>query len=253
MIPAFSAWIESPEPGISASTTVSAIESTPTSLWPVPTVSRKTMSLPAASRISSACRVVSASPPRCPRVPIERMKTSGSRKWSVSRIRSPSSAPWVNGLDGSTEITPTVCCLGAHEPDQRGRQARLADAGRPGQPDGERVARLRIDVADDLVRERIAVLDERDRTRERTPVARQHRLDETLARPVAPLAHAGMLRSQLAGQDSPRPDTPREQERRQAAARDEHTGDGEGPPRRRRRRSARRRRSSRARAARCAR
>ena len=27
MIPAFSAWIESPEPGISASTTVSAIES----------------------------------------------------------------------------------------------------------------------------------------------------------------------------------------------------------------------------------
>ena len=24
-------------------------------------------------------------------------------------MRSPSSAPWVNGLDGSTEITPTVC------------------------------------------------------------------------------------------------------------------------------------------------
>ena len=46
MIPAFSAWIESPEPGISASTTVSAIERTPTSLWPVPTVSRKTTSLP---------------------------------------------------------------------------------------------------------------------------------------------------------------------------------------------------------------
>ena len=34
MIPAFSAWTESPEPGISASTTVSAIESTPISLWP---------------------------------------------------------------------------------------------------------------------------------------------------------------------------------------------------------------------------
>ena len=34
MIPAFSAWIESPEPGISTSTTVSAIEITPTSLWP---------------------------------------------------------------------------------------------------------------------------------------------------------------------------------------------------------------------------
>ena len=46
MIPAFSACTESPEPGISTSTTVSAIESTPTSLWPVPTVSRKTTSLP---------------------------------------------------------------------------------------------------------------------------------------------------------------------------------------------------------------
>ncbi len=50
MIPAFSAWIESPEPGISTSTTVSAIEMIPTSLWPAPTVSRKTTSFPAASR-----------------------------------------------------------------------------------------------------------------------------------------------------------------------------------------------------------
>ena len=36
------------------------------------------------------------------------MNTPGSRKWSASRIRSPSSAPRVKGLDGSTEITPTV-------------------------------------------------------------------------------------------------------------------------------------------------
>ena len=38
---------------------------------------------------------------------IDRMNTPGSRKWSVSRMRSPSTAPCVNGLDGSTEITPT--------------------------------------------------------------------------------------------------------------------------------------------------
>ena len=44
MIPAFSACTESPDPGCSASTIVSAIESTPTSLWPMPTVSRKTTS-----------------------------------------------------------------------------------------------------------------------------------------------------------------------------------------------------------------
>jgi hypothetical protein len=36
------------------------------------------------------------------------MKTPGSRKWSARRIRSPRRAPCVNGLDGSTEMTPTV-------------------------------------------------------------------------------------------------------------------------------------------------
>jgi hypothetical protein len=38
------------------------------------------------------------------------MKTSGSRKWSASRMRSPSNAPCENGLDGSTEMTPIVRC-----------------------------------------------------------------------------------------------------------------------------------------------
>ena len=46
MIPAFSAWIESPEPGMSTSTTVSATPITSISLCPVPTVSTKTTSLP---------------------------------------------------------------------------------------------------------------------------------------------------------------------------------------------------------------
>ena len=100
--------MESPEPGMSTSSTVSAIPITSTSLWPVPTVSTKTTSFPAASRTSSAWSAASVSPPRWPRVPIERMKTPGSRKWSARRIRSPSSAPCVKGLEGSTEITPTV-------------------------------------------------------------------------------------------------------------------------------------------------
>ena len=63
-------------------------------------------SLPAASISSAACSAASASPPSEPRVAIERMKTPGSRKCSESRIRSPSTAPWVNGLDGSIESTP---------------------------------------------------------------------------------------------------------------------------------------------------
>ena len=42
------------------------------------------------------------------------MKTSGSRKWSARRIRSPSRAPCVNGLEGSTEIRkPLFGKLGA--------------------------------------------------------------------------------------------------------------------------------------------
>ena len=193
MIPAFSAWIESPEPGISTSTTVSAIESTPTSLWPVPTVSRKTTSLPGGVEQRAA---PGASPPRgrprWPRVPIERMKTPGSRKWSVSRIRSPSSAPCVNGLDGSTEITPTVCPSARTWRTSADDEARLADAGRAGEADRVRAPRSAGRAsATTLVGERVAVLDERDRAGERARVARADRLDRAaLASSRAAPAHA---------------------------------------------------------------
>ena len=51
--------------------------------------------------------VARASPPRLPRVAMLRMNTSGSSVWVCMRMRSPSTAPPVNGLDGSTAITPT--------------------------------------------------------------------------------------------------------------------------------------------------
>ena len=44
-----------------------------TSLWPTPTVSIRIDSQPAASSTRSACGVVQARPPRCPREAIERM------------------------------------------------------------------------------------------------------------------------------------------------------------------------------------
>ena len=106
--PALSAWIESPEPGMSTSTTESAWSITSTSACPTPTVSSSTSSLPAASISSAVWSAASASPPSAPRVAIERMKTPGSRKCSLSRIRSPSSAPPRNGEDGSIESTATV-------------------------------------------------------------------------------------------------------------------------------------------------
>ena len=105
--PALIAWTPSPLPGMSASTTVSASDWTSTSFWPDPTVSTSTTSKPAASRTRTASAVASASPPWWPRLAIERMKTPGSRKWSARRMRSPSTAPRVNGLVGSTLTTAT--------------------------------------------------------------------------------------------------------------------------------------------------
>ena len=107
MTPAFSAWMESPEPGMRTRTIVSAWSMMSTSAWPTPTVSRNTSSLPAASMSSAAWSAASDRPPSAPRLAIERMKTPGSRKCSVRRIRSPSSAPWVKGELGSIESTAT--------------------------------------------------------------------------------------------------------------------------------------------------
>src|SRR6478735_5185124 len=97
----------SPIPGASTTSVVSARPATSTSLWPTPTVSTSTESHPAASSTRSACGVLQASPPRWPRAAIDRMYTPGSRVCSCMRTRSPSSAPPVNGDDGSTARTPT--------------------------------------------------------------------------------------------------------------------------------------------------
>src|SRR4051812_28107151 len=106
-MPAFAAWIPSPIPGASSTTVVSASRTTSTSDWPTPTVSMRTTSQPTASSTRSACGAAAASPPRWPRVAIDRMKTPGSVAWSCIRTRSPSSAPPLNGEDGSTASTPT--------------------------------------------------------------------------------------------------------------------------------------------------
>ena len=54
MIPAFSACTSSPAPGTSITIEMSAVRTMSTSSWPTPTVSMRTMSLPAASRTSAA-------------------------------------------------------------------------------------------------------------------------------------------------------------------------------------------------------
>ena len=112
--------------------------------------------MPAASRSSSDCSVASASPPRCPRVPIERMKTPGSRKWSARRIRSPSSAPCVKGLEGSTEIDADREPERAHVRISAPISDDLPTPGGPVIADRERRAGLRIELLDQLPERRVA-------------------------------------------------------------------------------------------------
>src|SRR6266581_2223621 len=106
-MPALRIWIASPLAGISTTTVVCARFAISTSLCPAPTVSTNTRSIPSASSTLTASNVASARPPGYPRVAMLRMNTSGSSDASAIRTRSPRIAPPVNGLDGSTAITPT--------------------------------------------------------------------------------------------------------------------------------------------------
>ncbi len=104
------AWIESPDSGTSVTTVVSACRMMSSSVWPTPTVSMMIQGKPKASISLMTSPVARARPPRLPRVAMLRMNTSGSSVWACIRMRSPSTAPPVNGLDGSTAITPTGTC-----------------------------------------------------------------------------------------------------------------------------------------------
>ena len=65
----------SPHPGLRTTTVVSVADATSTSTWPTPTVSTNTRRSPAAASSRTPSGTATASPPRCPRVAIERMKT----------------------------------------------------------------------------------------------------------------------------------------------------------------------------------
>ena len=103
---------------------------------------------------------------------IERMKTPSSRKWSARRMRSPSSAPLrerARRVDGDHAHPLALGRAGA--PTSAGDQARLADSRRAGEADDRGLAGARVELAHELVGERVAVLDEGDRPRDRALVA----------------------------------------------------------------------------------
>ena len=115
-------------------------------------------------------RGLATSPPRAPRLAIERMNTPGSRKWSVRRMRSPSRAPCVNGDDGSIDRTATARSR-SPPGGQRTDQRRLADARGSGEPKDRRLAGVGEDLANEVPASGVVVLDERDRAGEGPAVA----------------------------------------------------------------------------------
>ena len=132
---------------------------------------------------SAACSAASLRPPSAPRLAIERMNTPGSRKWSVRRIRSPSSAPLVNGEDGSMERTATDALTLALELGQRAHERRLAHSGRPGEADDGGAAGLGVDRAHQLPALGIVVLDQRYGAGQGAAVALEQALGKILVGP----------------------------------------------------------------------
>src|SRR5581483_2134419 len=78
--------------------------------------------------------VARARPPSEPRVAMLRMKTPASSAWACMRMRSPSTAPPVNGLEGSTAMMPTVCSSARSSAVRRSTTVDLPAPGGPVTP-----------------------------------------------------------------------------------------------------------------------
>ena len=82
---------------------------------------------------------------------------------------------------------------GAQMLDERADQRRLPHSGRPGDADHDGLPRLRIELANERIRERVAVLDQGDRPRERAPVSRSHAARQLVERPLPPAPRRATL------------------------------------------------------------
>ncbi len=109
---------------------------------------------------------------------MERMNTPGSVAWRCMRTRSPRMAPPVNGLEGSTAITPTV----SPRPRQRWMSwSQSVDLPLPGGPVMPTTRRLAGPVADGTDQRRhlgIAILDHADRPGQSTDVSAEERFGQ---------------------------------------------------------------------------
>ena len=186
MIPAFSAWTESPEPGMRTRTTVSAIPS------PRPRSARRRRS----RRTRRPCRrhraagQPAASPPRgrrdgraspssgCRRPGRGSGRRDGSGRRGARRCE--------KGLEGSTDTTPTVRSGLPDVAHERPDEAGLPHSRGAGDADDRRPTSVRVDLAHERARERVAVLHEGDRPGERASFPRTHPAHELVERQLLP-------------------------------------------------------------------
>ena len=108
------------------------------------------------------------------------------------RVLSPRIEPPLRGLDGSTASTATLVTEREQVHPERFDEGALADAGRAGDAESHRVARMRHQLFEDRLAELRAIgapaLEQRDRLRQRATIAAAHA--------VAPgLQRGGVLRA----------------------------------------------------------
>ena len=101
---------------------------------------------------------------------------------SSIRVLSPRIDPPLRVLDGSTARTATRCSRSTSVQPERLDERRLPGPGRPGDADPDRVARVWQHVGEQLFRVLTVItprgLDQRDRPRQRAPIAVDHLLSE---------------------------------------------------------------------------
>ena len=106
-IPALTAWMPSPVPGIVIIPVEWARLAMSNSACPAPTVSMMIISYPMAERTIEASFVARERPPFCPLDAMDRINTFSSVAWRCIRSLSPKIAPPEKGLVGSTAMTAT--------------------------------------------------------------------------------------------------------------------------------------------------
>ena len=160
------------------------MSATAVSLWPTPTVSITITSKPAASQASAASRVRRVTPPSVAPAGDGRMKASGAWARRCMRVLSPRIEPPERRLEGSTASTATWWPCSITCAPSASIRVDLPAPGVPEMPSSHRVAGRRQQALEQPLRLLLVIglprFDQRDRARQRPPVAVQDALRQGL-------------------------------------------------------------------------